>query len=1173
MLCVCVSIGAWAAKISDSGNGTYEVSNGVVTFSNTTAGEIATNFNNLTLGNATQVKFDNTCEISKADLECFFTLYGNPVYYIDLFDITNGDGAKMSISAIDVIITEAVNDMKTDERDMKAKGLIIPFNSTIGTSDAMGKTVWENATFSDYVAYYRESETAKNLVLYVYDTGSAATSKYSNAVNQLKTHEEIEQAWTVLVSTNTGEEFDMSSLTAKKVKIEITNDDMVNTSTGQKANIYAVCSVPGGFAEHISTTGTKNTPTDILKISGELSQDDVKAVNYFTAGPRVLDLRDAVVQGTGITKALLEAITNSSIEYILLPEGMSKDIVCGANYSSKMSSLKAVISSSNTNLVAHVAQAGSLAEARYLATGGTAPTVQSPYFSPSITGLQSVVLSGNLNAADIAANPASKKVDENGHWYTPAQQNAENQASLGLNGEQMTITSIDLERALFDIYHKDDMNFSYAGFATGNAPLAHVTLPTADSMDLIPENCFYGCQSSLTELHIPYNYTHFGNAAFCGSCIDHITTTDASGAIIDNGPKTYTFSAHLQEIGTNPATTENPGASLAESVFPQNRGVTDIYVLATTVPLCYKGAFPASDTYGWGGFRGADTPYCREKYDNSPKDDATGKTTGTQIFTVLHYPHQGNMTDDEYEAMEKLYTDITKVYTKREQTGAVDANGREILWPTFSELRRVYNQASASVSWNEWVANYDGSNEVNGGDHIPLSPTEIPDKYNSDGKQGKGNTDKGSYTFNGYEGWHQIVLAMATYVEPTKNVTRYYEEAGWFTFCIPFDMTLGEVINLMGVPASDDANKITNMIGEEKITFDRVPDIRQLRSVQRIQGDATHNNKVIFRLTTDLYRGGVDPKYLTFNFDSQPADRVSETSTVPSSGTHIDKNQRLLMGGQPYIIKAYKRVGEKIPSQNLGQYVMDHYGNKFKAEQSCIYHSNFEQLGNDPDVITLRFAKPYENHKIQAAGDADTTDENWQATSNWLTYKDGTTDRPYYYTLVGQFWEQKLPRYCFYLSKGVWYRNSGINNYTWQPYKCVIMATPYQNDSFGEFSGSGFKSGKYRDLVNSKRPTISNGTDLLEGDDLEIRFLDGRDDDDFPKPTGAKYTFCFDDDIMEIGDEIDVTSIDCLDGESVETAMPTNGKVYNMAGQYVGSSLEGLGKGLYIVNGKKYVVK
>lgn len=49
-----------------------------------------------------------------------------------------------------------------------------------------------------------------------------------------------------------------------------------------------------------------------------------------------------------------------------------------------------------------------------------------------------------------------------------------------------------------------------------------------------------------------------------------------------------------------------------------------------------------------------------------------------------------------------------------------------------------------------------------------------------------------------------------------------------------------------------------------------------------------------------------------------------------------------------------------------------------------------------------------------------------------------------------------------------------------------------------------------------------------------------------------------------------------FDGEttginSIETNATVNGKVYNLNGQYVGNSLNGLKKGIYVVNGKKVI--
>lgn len=49
-----------------------------------------------------------------------------------------------------------------------------------------------------------------------------------------------------------------------------------------------------------------------------------------------------------------------------------------------------------------------------------------------------------------------------------------------------------------------------------------------------------------------------------------------------------------------------------------------------------------------------------------------------------------------------------------------------------------------------------------------------------------------------------------------------------------------------------------------------------------------------------------------------------------------------------------------------------------------------------------------------------------------------------------------------------------------------------------------------------------------------------------------------------------------FDGETtginnIETNATVNGKVYNLNGQYVGNSLNGLKKGIYVVNGKKVI--
>ena len=355
-----------------------------------------------------------------------------------------------------------------------------------------------------------------------------------------------------------------------------------------------------------------------------------------------------------------------------------------------------------------------------------------------------------------------------------------------------------------------------------------------------------------------------------------------------------------------------------------------------------------------------------------------------------------------------------------------------------------------------------------------------------------------------------------------------------------------------------------------------MPDIRQLTSVIRhTSSGGSDNNKVTFRLTGNLFNDGT-PHYLDFNLTAEKGSRFSPKDAGNESSSDMDEKV-CLRGGIPYIIKAYKRKGEKISGYNIGQYIMTRYSDEFKQKASCVNHGSeyYEYLGNPSDVdklATLKFAKPYEEHQIVAMNDAES--------ASYLDYDDNGTTREYRYALVGQFWTQKLPKYCFYQSKGVWYRNSTDNNYQWSAYKCVILAVPTVTSPniIGHMHANGnFRSNPsaigVEEEGKSFYPSIeANSTDKLNGT-LKIVFADGRDDDDFVAQAGAKYIFAFDEGVIEY-DETgnETTAIDKLDGVDV-TPLPDNYKVYNINGQYVGNSLEGLGKGLYIVNGKKYIVK
>ena len=1044
-------------------------------------------------------------------------------YYVDLYDIP------VATTDIETVIAEAIGQMRAN--NWQYKGLLLPKDPvTVGTTLIADRDEDSQklATCSQFVAYNNGTTT----VAHVYNTDITATSTYNSNVAAMEAmfelHDEIGTNTTAyLVTTNSTSAVSMTALPSTATRIETINNEMVGTGSGN-ATIIAYPSAENAFNSVVNTTSIQNTPTERLEIIGAVGSSDLTAIGNFQNGPRVLDLRNA----TGLTAAMVSAIQNSSIEYLLLPNGWTKEDVNAAANATNMTGLKAAISVSNDakELVAYINEPGSLAEARSLATGGT--TTDGVLY-PTAKGLTSVTLSGYLNASDINVDG---NVGADGHWGTSGKSN------VGLNAEYPT--SLDLELAVFPV--QEDMNFSKA--AKTRDKLTSIILPTSPAMDLIPEDCLNNYQK-LTEICIPYNYKYIRSGAFHGTQIDHVTTTDASGALIDNGDHTWTLSANVQELGTEPST---PGAFVGQ-VFQHDLLVTDLYILATKTPKCYAGVFPANASYGYGGASGSDI-YCRDMYYNDP-------TRQTKAWLVLRFPSEesynaaktaGQATDASYEQMQKNYTDVTRVYTKMEQSGAVDANGKSITWPTRQEANRSYNQASRGLIWNAWDPTSGAASQgedgaiAGGGDPTGAAVGSVASM------DGMPETTAG-FTFDpDYIGWHQIVLSQATYFEPAEEINeqeeivRNYEVAGLYTFCIPYDMTIDEVCELMGVPASDDSKKIVNMFDHNKVTKPIMPEIYQLEKVTRYKGSsASDNNIVKFILSKNLTNYQGEPHYLEI-------DHNTEKVTYTKAGT--DHPNRCLVGGRPYIIMAYKRLTETIGKQNLGMYVMTRNADKFDESASCVNNGLYEQLGTGT-LKTLQFAIPYEQHKIQAVRPGESAEA--------LSYTDDNDQsHKYYYTMVGQYWEQALPLYCIYMSNGAWYRYTGKTaGYKWGAYKCIIMPTQEIND----------KGGGYRSDERSQIPNIT-GTDLLDKE-FRLGFLDGRDDDDFKNNQGAKYMFTFDDvdgiiEYDENGNE--TTSIKQLDGEDLTIG---TGKIYNMSGQYVGNSVEGLSRGMYIMNGKKFVVK
>lgn len=1189
-VCAFASIGAWAKPVEqDQETGRwyiggkpegnyFTIENGVAIFHvayktegpDANKGVIEDSWDNISnqLNNAnpsvTRIKFANDCQINQGDLECFLK---DNKYYVDLFDITNGSN-KMTPETIDPIVTGAV--AKMVEKGWQAKGIILPLNTISGTSTvekSCGDSNNPKPTFTEYAAYYRDNTTQKTATIYAIDTrmsgdnwqnmnnNTEAQTHYNTAYAHLSSHSEVAQAETYIVSTNnkiknSDQGLDVSNIPAyasvpegaepvPTTKITIINDEMVyknSTSRTFLADII-VEGTEGAFAAAVANTNIKLTPCEELIFKGTVGSADIAAINDFSdasvAGPQIYNLAEA----SGVAKTDLSSITNTKVEYIILPHAMAEEQIEKSCFSTSLTNsetFKAAIAASTDKkkLSAYVNVAGSLAKARCYATGNSAD--QAGGFKPTQQGLTSVILGGNLNSSDISTSQS------NGN---------------GLQSENNTITSIDLENAYFA--NADHMKFGDNGGA-GLTNLTEVKLPTDSLMKIIPTECFHNVRN-LQSVHIPYNFEKIKARAFEGTDLTHITTEDANGALIDNGPNTYTFSANINELGENPQN---------NYVFPENKLITDVYCLAMETPKCYKGTFPPNMVYANGGIYAG--VYCRDKYINYDKNG-----TPINAVTMLHFPSQESYVDAKgnatgYNDMVEKYTDPTRDYHKKDQTGAVDANGNPLRWPDQGEVLNTRNMALAGHIWTDYK---DMKYQEGGTAH----QTSIGDP--------DGDTKP---FFPDYVGWHEFVLSVATYVDPDEEVEndtiiREYQEAGWYTICIPFNLSIKQVREWLGVPKSEGNvicklyDKDGNLV-EDDVKSPIMPDIRQLYAVERAKGGTKKDNgKVIkqnmvyLRMTHNLWDGD-EAHYLEFTLDAEPDQVIKYTDAHINGTTNID-DDNCMIGGRPYIIMAYKRKGETISRQNIGKMIMTRYADELKRSASCVQNGCYEQLGattgQNANLLTLRFAKPYENHKVQAMNGNP-------AAPGYMEYVDpeDNTSKRYFYTMIGQFWEQTLPMYCLYMSKGNWYRYTGAKDaqgkpYTWDPYKCVIIPTVEKADADHP------KSGGYRDnsagASNYPQPKAGT-TDLLESD-FKLQFLDGRNDDDFENYEAAKHVFVFDDEGVTEYDENGViaSAIENIDGES--TSISADSKVYNISGQHVGNMRNGLSKGMYIVNGKKFVVK
>lgn len=346
-----------------------------------------------------------------------------------------------------------------------------------------------------------------------------------------------------------------------------------------------------------------------------------------------------------------------------------------------------------------------------------------------------------------------------------------------------------------------------------------------------------------------------------------------------------------------------------------------------------------------------------------------------------------------------------------------------------------------------------------------------------------------------------------------------------------------------------------------------MPEVRTLRHVVRYTDAVPELKKnkdlVSIIISKDLVKNNSDVKTYGQTTTKKEGELVAITHTKKVNGV---EKPVYVKGGYPYIVRGWVPNSQPDP-ENLGKYVLakaqfDTYdlGNVayLNAAGSDTIRTGFYNRTDEDGFVAM----PYFNHTVDAW---DYTNGNFYGARDEATIKykgkDGKTyDFDYKYNFCGHYESGQVynPQYSYYMNnKGVFKRCTTEADSKWDIYNCVIthhgqgiplsiiISESYNwRSAYIKVLTDHTWAGKYGEYQESEI-TENGSTSGTEGN--------------------TNFVVLFDEEAEGMADGI-------VNLEMLKEMNQTN-KVYNINGQYVGSSLNGLSKGIYVINGKKYIVK
>ena len=458
---------------------------------------------------------------------------------------------------------------------------------------------------------------------------------------------------------------------------------------------------------------------------------------------------------------------------------------------------------------------------------------------------------------------------------------------------------------------------------------------------------------------------------------------------------------------------------------------------------------------------------------------------------------------------------------------------------------------------------------------------------------------------NDYRGWHQFVLT--GYADPTEDIIvnhrSYITDNDWWTICLPYDLNYKEMMLFYGdaknnkVPYLALLTNVVRDLGEQTIT---------LNFSENLMTHKAYRQNGVWTVTND-----------------QPS---QDGSAGNGQTVNTEDNDIVLHAGVPYLIRPYRSDdGQGNFSTQFDIYGQANVnaslsGNRVTAnnvDYPLLYNKmhNAMELGSY-DAMALVEKGIYtvpglvKNNDNRAEG---VTQESVQSTTMDVKINGAIETLPisndFDYSFVGNlYYNSFLPQNSYFLG---WYNKARffyadyelkdvtdmsdknykfVNVRLWNNNTCIICpnllkSSKYHSSNGGETANPETQTymlgnGNYYGLVSPGQQS-SQGTNPAQ-------WLIGREHGSTGSGSGAlvndwfggsgsqpQHSATANPALMDFGvtNMAELTGIEELKTEVKTIPAINDNKVYTIDGRYVGESLSGLSKGLYIMNGKKVVVK